>query len=142
MATTHRSSPRVGCPYCKGSGIVSVSKDPDEVADCVCTDPPRRVQLSRRAGWRKPENTVVVARPSRWGNPYKLGGPGGRDGAVDTFRWLLTEGTALAREAHPYPSLGEIRTELAGKNLACWCPPHLRCHADVLLEVANGGRDV
>ena len=31
---------------------------------------PRRVQLSRRKGWRKPENTVVVARPSRWGNPF------------------------------------------------------------------------
>lgn len=36
---THRSDPRPGCAYCKGSGIISVSKDPDEVADCVCTDP-------------------------------------------------------------------------------------------------------
>lgn len=31
------------------------------------------------------------------------------------------------------------RQELAGKNLACWCPPDQPCHADVLLEIANQG---
>jgi len=34
---------------------------------------PYRVQLSRKKGWRKPENTVVVARPSKWGNPFTIG---------------------------------------------------------------------
>lgn len=33
---------------------------------------PIRVQLSRRKGWRLPENTVVVSRPSEFGNPFKL----------------------------------------------------------------------
>jgi hypothetical protein len=28
--------------------------------------------------------------------------------------------------------------ELRGKNLACWCKPGAPCHADVLLELANG----
>ncbi len=32
-----------------------------------------------------------------------------------------------------------IRTELRGKNLACWCKPGEACHADVLLELARGG---
>lgn len=31
----------------------------------------------------------------------------------------------------------KIRRELAGKNLACWCPLDQPCHADVLLELAN-----
>lgn len=35
---THRSEPRKDCAHCKGSGIISVSKDPDEVADCVCIE--------------------------------------------------------------------------------------------------------
>lgn len=35
------------------------------------------------------------------------------------------------------PSLDEVRAELAGKNLACWCRPGEPCHADVLLELAN-----
>lgn len=38
----------------------------------------------------------------------------------------------------PPPSLETIRKELRGKNLACWCPIAGPCHADVLLEIANG----
>lgn len=40
---TLRSKPREGCAHCNGSGIIPVSKDPDEIADCACTDPPRPV---------------------------------------------------------------------------------------------------
>ena len=38
-----------------------------------------------------------------------------------------------------------IRNELAGSDLACWCPledehgNRVPCHADVLLEIANRG---
>ena len=32
-----------------------------------------------------------------------------------------------------------IRNELAGSDLACWCPLGQPCHADVLLEIANRG---
>lgn len=32
-----------------------------------------------------------------------------------------------------------IRRELAGHDLMCWCPTDQSCHADVLLELANGG---
>jgi hypothetical protein len=41
------------------------------------------------------------------------------------------------------PSLAEAaRTELAGRDLMCWCPPPApgqpdHCHAAVLLEIAN-----
>jgi hypothetical protein len=31
----------------------------------------------------------------------------------------------------------DVRRELAGKNLACWCPLWAPCHADVLLRIAN-----
>ena len=34
-----------------------------------------------------------------------------------------------------------IRAELAGKVLACWCPPDQPCHADVLLTIANSTPD-
>lgn len=33
----------------------------------------------------------------------------------------------------------DIRRELAGKDLVCWCPTFEPCHADLLLEIANGG---
>ena len=32
-----------------------------------------------------------------------------------------------------------LHGELAGRDLACWCPLDQPCHADVLLELANGG---
>ena len=34
----------------------------------------------------------------------------------------------------PKPDLGPLR----GKDLVCWCPLDQPCHADVLLELANG----
>ncbi len=33
---------------------------------------PRRIQLRRTKGWRKPPGAVVIPRPTRWGNPYSL----------------------------------------------------------------------
>lgn len=92
---------------------------------------PERVQRSRRKGWRMPPNTVNVARPSKWGNPYPLALFGNdRALVVRTFRAYLAHpnGADLATAA---------RKQLRGKNLACWCPLDQPCHADVLLEVAN-----
>jgi hypothetical protein len=122
---------------------------------------PERIQLRRTRGWRLPANTVVVARPTRWGNPFTTARYGPL--AVDRFRRLLTirrHDPALA-DRWPYPCDEQIRTALAGKDLACWCPLPVRtrdevtvlaarvgiavpehidlCHADVLLRVANGG---
>lgn len=32
---------------------------------------PKRIQLRRIKGWRKPPGAVVVSRPSKWGNPFR-----------------------------------------------------------------------
>ena len=34
---------------------------------------PERIQLRRTKGWKKPENAVNVARPTKWGNPFRVG---------------------------------------------------------------------
>lgn len=31
---------------------------------------PKRIQLSRKAGWRKPAGVLSVSRPTIWGNPW------------------------------------------------------------------------
>jgi hypothetical protein len=99
---------------------------------------PVRVQLSRRPGWRRPENTVVVSRPTVWGNPFPVGKLG-RDEALRRFRDMLRD---PAQASWWYPPISEIRAKLAGKNLACWCALPApgepdRCHAAILLEIAN-----
>ena len=122
---------------------------------------PKRVQLRRTKGYRKPEGAVVVARPSKWGNPFytvrqecEMGG----------FCWTVHDPTGLVWEKHldaerharevavdlfeihtgpmgnyeyEDDTLVAIRRELAGRDLCCWCPEDQPCHADVLLRLAN-----
>lgn len=154
---------------------------------------PKRIQLRRTEGWRKPEGAIVVSRPSKWGNPFvvrgeyptlvrygpkhlerfgrewdyegRCSGPDirhdiwlSRDDVIETYvRWATREEVVeLYRLALTDPTPGmlaafpsgrghiakvtveDIRRELAGKDLACWCSPFDPCHADVLLAIANG----
>lgn len=92
---------------------------------------PKRIQLSRKKGWRLPENTVLVSRPHRWGNPYSVKDGYSRQNCVNHFIIMLAEGRT------PPFTFANIRAELSGKNLACWCRIGEPCHADVLLEIAN-----
>lgn len=90
-----------------------------------------RIQRRRVKGWRMPAGAVYVGRPSRWGNPY-VRSVGGVTPEELYRRWLTltASGIKIADRA---------RAELAGKDLACWCPVGRPCHADVLIELANGG---
>ena len=113
---------------------------------------PRRIQLSRQKGWRKPEGTISVARPTRWGNPFPIGGETtkvsengtervdipDRETAVGLFRSMMFDGGVRFPTADDYPR-DEIES-LRGHDLACWCPLGGPCHADVLLELANASR--
>ena len=102
---------------------------------------PVRIQRKRTKGWRMPENTVYVGRPSKWGNPFSLKEPHLRFSepwlVVDLFKRNLN---SVLRPKRPYPYPDMIVRELRGKNLACWCPLDQPCHADVLLEIANDER--
>lgn len=103
---------------------------------------PVRIQLSRKKGWKMPENTVKVDRSTRWGNPFKLIHDSQRAAMVGHFRQWVTRqhptvgGFADLVRGEP-PKVSEIITRLRGKNLACWCRLDQPCHADVLLELAN-----
>ena len=98
---------------------------------------PRRIQLSRKKGWRLPPNTVVVSKPTRWGNPFKVTPDRSRRLAVGAFEtWLRVEGCTASIPERKEWILEHVR-ELKGKNLACFCPLDEPCHADVLLKIAN-----
>jgi hypothetical protein len=109
---------------------------------------PIRVQRKRTKGWKMPANTFYVGRPGKWGNPYSVGDESAfmsTGQPVFGIEEPLTRGDAVAlyRLDLGNSFLGDgiydrIREELAGKNLACWCPLDQPCHADVLLEIANG----
>jgi hypothetical protein len=88
----------------------------------------QRLQRSRRTGTRLPDGTVVVTRPTKWGNPHPL--ELGRLEAVQRFRDDLIAG-------HLGITVDQVREELRGRDLACYCPLGEPCHADVLIEIAN-----
>lgn len=107
---------------------------------------PIRIQLSRKLGWRMPANTVKVDRSTKWGNPFPIGSEyPTAAAAVQRFRAAVIgpvlDGKQCAPNAHQESYIGKIigsaGQELAGKNLACWCPLDQPCHADVLLKLAN-----
>lgn len=95
-----------------------------------------------------PAGAVYVGRPTKWGNPFIKHGDGypmAQAVAVDLFRALTKDGEWFSQPL-PWPkgkipaettTVDEVRRELAGKDLACWCALDEPCHADVLLELAN-----
>lgn len=100
---------------------------------------PERIQRQRAKDWRMPPAAVYVGRPTKWGNPHMIS---------DVARSFpsLTIAQCIAFAVNQYrdhiatgagPSVAEIRAELGGHDLVCWCALDHPCHADVLLEIAN-----
>lgn len=115
---------------------------------------PKRIQLSRKKGYRKPDGAIVVSRPSRFGNPWSI--KKARESGlfkpeycaqvvVDEYEaWLTKSISPNSEHLGRWHELEEQRQwildhlhELRGHDLACWCKPGEPCHADILLELAN-----
>ena len=62
---------------------------------------------------------------------------------VELYERALVEPTPqmhlFDRRARRWLTVDDVRRELAGHDLACWCPPGQACHADPLLRLANPG---
>lgn len=116
---------------------------------------PKRIQRKRTAGWKMPKTCVYVGRPSKWGNPFTMVET---ELSIALYRDMCLDVWGPNKVAH-LPSHEQIfirlaadswrarwdwsyvpnaiQKLLAGKDLACWCPLDAKCHADVLLEIAN-----
>ncbi len=100
---------------------------------------PQRIQRKRTAGWRMQTESkalnglyaVYVGRPSKFRNMCRIGVD------VQTGEQAVFHFRRNVIHNEKYKEM--VRRELAGQNLACWCPLDQPCHADVLLELANQG---
>jgi hypothetical protein len=101
---------------------------------------PVRIQRSRAKGARLTSLNelpiVVVSRPSKYGNPYRVNDSGEMGDADARAEAVMLFATAL-RAGKLRVTVDDVRRELRGKNLACWCRIPVPCHADVLIEIAN-----
>jgi hypothetical protein len=75
---------------------------------------------------KKEAYDIYIGRPSKWGNPLRLGVDGNRTEVIHKYRaYILNE-----------PRLLNSLQELRGLRLGCYCKPAL-CHGDVLAELAD-----
>lgn len=121
---------------------------------------PQRIQRKRIKGWRMPAGAVYVGRPTRWGNPYRIArlstheyvglnpdgteavdGWGGRNFAAQWAVDMYALHTGPMGDYEFDADTNAALRDLAGRDLVCWCPLDQPCHADVLLELANGATD-
>ncbi|WP_417261652.1 DUF4326 domain-containing protein [Celeribacter sp.] len=89
---------------------------------------PKRISVTDRS--ETPENAIYVGPGSDWENRFH----GQNKTAVmdrEMFRQLIWGNRQFFTRV-------SARAELAGFDLACTCAPGSPCHADVLLEIANG----
>lgn len=102
---------------------------------------PKRIQLRRTAGYRKPEGARSVVRGTDYGNPFKVGAELIAVGAIGNARTVrITRRLAVELfRAHldEWPGWRDQgAAELHGLDLACYCPLDAPCHADVWLALA------
>lgn len=81
----------------------------------------------RTEGWR--EGDILIARPSIWGNSFKIGTHGNRKEVI------LKHAKSLLNR----PDLLKLIPALRGKRLRCWCVPE-PCHGHTYARLADSGK--
>jgi Domain of unknown function (DUF4326) len=99
---------------------------------------PNVINLRGRPDRSLPAGAVYIGRAvsrggwklagSRWANTFSVKQLG-REAAIRSYREALMGGRLGF-------TVEDVRRELEGCDLACWCAPQA-CHGDVLLEIAN-----
>lgn len=103
---------------------------------CAVTTPVRLIRSRVKGSKLTSPNglpVVCVTRGTKWGNPRAL--PAGAD-ATERMRAVGSFSVRLRAGCLDF-TVDDVKRELRGKNLACWCKES-PCHADILLEIANG----
>ena len=78
---------------------------------------------------KKDKYDVYIGRPSKWGNPFKVGVHGTQEECVNLFKkWIH-----MPQQKHLRI---DAKNELKEKILGCWCYPK-KCHGEVLIDMAN-----
>lgn len=104
---------------------------------------PVRLQQQRVKGWRTPDDAVRVSRGTDWGNPWKVGDlvpMPANDGSVRVTAELAVE--LFAAWVTERGWLDQMREELAGLDLVCWCKIGTPCHADWIVAAVNQPQDL
>jgi len=110
-----------------------------------------------KKGWRKPKDTIIVDRTSKWGNPYRVSKQPGysvrfkdlkdkSDYPGQMISRFHTSKADAAKVAISYYQkyidalidVGKLNLDdLKGHDLMCTCKLDDPCHANYLLKISN-----
>jgi len=69
---------------------------------------------------------IFIGRPSKWGNPFRIGPDGGREMVIKKYEEYIRN----------KPELIQSLSELKGKTLGCFCTTSYQaCHGEVLIKL-------
>ena len=75
---------------------------------------------------RTDEYDVFIGRPSKWGNPFKIGRDGNRKEVLEKYRTYLINNKELMEDI----------VALDDMVLGCYCKPKA-CHGDIIAETVK-----
>jgi hypothetical protein len=82
----HRNSQKIAK---RDERVQELSHKASLIEDIYVVGAMRRVQLKRSKGFKMPPNAIYVGRPTKWGNPFRIGVDGSREGVIAKYReWL------------------------------------------------------
>lgn len=116
----------------------------------------KRIQRRRTKGYKLPERTLCVSRPSLWGNPYpldefgELSLPLFRNTALGIWDAALLDDKPETLRSRAYELHHAWLKQFKGRHpldafrsilwnydfIACWCKVTDACHGDTWLELA------
>jgi hypothetical protein len=93
------------------------------------------IQASRFVVHKSKPYDIPIFRPSKWGNPFSY-----KDGTLAKFK-VETREESLTRFEEwirtDVEKLAEVKKELKGRILGCYCKSGEKCHGHILAWIAN-----
>lgn len=83
-----------------------------------------------------PPGAVYVGRPTKWGNPFSHLPRTAAKHVVKSRAEAVRAYNKWIHQPEQSQLRADMRRELKGKDLICWCAPYA-CHADIILLLAN-----
>lgn len=82
--------------------------------------------------WQSGTCRIFVGRPSKLGNPFKIGRDGDRNQVIEKYRvWLWQQIKSRGPAWEELKRLKQLLLQKQSLVLTCYCFPH-RCHAEVI----------
>ena len=94
----------------------------------------KRIKWTQKSRFEAPLRTLYVGRPSKWGNPFKIGSPD-EDGHPMSRETVIAKFEEYAIQNGIFVAAKAVMPQY--DYIGCWCRLDEACHADLYVEIVN-----